>query len=170
MHKRRAFTLIELIIVAAIIAILATLAVASVTRARQKAKLARVTSELESIATSVNQYASDNNYVYPPDTERSVPPGLEKYLAGGTWPTSIWPNGVFDWENWTSNGSQVYQITYRLCDLTDPVSTCKDPVLFPNFVRQSGIFYCIDGPCVPHRDNPTAPGYCVNCARKEVNY
>lgn len=161
----------ELIIVVSIIAILATMAIVGYGKARQKAKLARVDKDLSTIAVALNQYAQDNNFQYPPDTSRGVPPGLEKYLTGGVWPTSAWPHGVFDWDNWvdTSN-NQVYQITYRLCDTNDPIAYCSDPVLFPNFTRNSGIYYCIQGPCVPHRDEPTAPGYCVNCTKKEVNY
>jgi hypothetical protein len=141
-------------------------------RARSTAKLSRVSTELTDIATSVTQYAEDHAYQYPPDASRGVPPGLEKYLAGGTWPTGGWPQGVFDWDNWLhpTNGQQVYQISYRLCDTDDPVEDCSDPVLFPNFVRNSSIFYCISGPCIPHHDSPDVPGYCINCTPKEQNY
>jgi prepilin-type N-terminal cleavage/methylation domain-containing protein len=175
MPKRRGFTLIELIVVVSIIAILAMLATFGMLRSRELSKLARVSSELSTIATSATQYASDNNYQYPPDTSRSVPPGLEKYLAGGVWPTSIWPHGVFDWDNWTTvNGQtspQIVQMTYRLCDIDDPVSYCQDKIIFPtSFTNNSGIFYCIQGPCVPHQDHPNDPGYCVNCTPKQVNY
>ena len=169
--KKRGFTMVELGIVIVIIAILTALAIFYYTHARANAKLARVSTELGDIATSVNQYAEDNNYQFPADTSRGVPPGLEKYLANGVWPVSVWPNGVFDWDNWVDgNGQQIYQISYRLCDTNDPITDCSDPVLFPNFVRNSSIFYCISGPCVPHRDTPTVPGYCVNCVPKEQNY
>jgi prepilin-type N-terminal cleavage/methylation domain-containing protein len=168
--KRRAFTILELVIVVALIAILAYLVTTSLLKMREKAKLSRVSNELSSIATSVTQYYQDNNYTYPADVDRAVPPGLEKYLAGGVWPTSVWPHGVFDWDNWVNNGQHVYQISYRLCDLNDPIEYCSDPILFPNFTRYSSIFYCISGPCVPHRDHPTDPGYCVNCTPHEVNY
>lgn len=168
--KRCAFTLIEVMTVVAIILILATLATLYFSRMREKAKVTRITEELQQISTAVTQYAEDNNYHYPDDVNRGVPPGLERYLQGGVWPTSIWPHGVFDWDNWVVDGQQVYQITYRLCDTDDPIAYCSDPVLFPNFVRNSSIYYCISGPCVPHRDTPTVPGYCVNCKPHEVNY
>lgn len=170
MHKRRGYTIVEVTIVIVVILILATLSVIYLAKARQKAKLSRVSTELTEIATSLSQYAEDNNYQYPADTNRSVPPGLERYLQGGTWPVSQWPTGVFDWDNWTINGAKVYQISYRLCDIDDPISACSDPVLFPNFVRNSSIFYCISGACVPHESSPTVPGYCVNCNPKERNY
>lgn len=170
--QRRAFTIIELLIVIAIMAILATLSVLYVRQARTKAKLSRVSTELSQISSALTQYAEDNNYQYPPDTSRAVPPGLERYLTGGTWPEGPWPTGVFDWENWLhpTTNEQIYQISYRLCDIGDPESACADPILFPNFVRNSSIFYCISGPCIPHRDSPSVPAYCVNCNPKPQNY
>jgi|GEM_PF-2018583 len=169
--KRRGFTLIELIIAVVLIAILATLVALSVIRLRESAKLSRVSTELGEISSALNEYAQDNNYQYPPDTSRNVPPGLEKYLAGGVWPISAWPHGQFDWDNWYgADGTQVYQISYHICGTNDPVSYCSDPVLFPNFVQDSSIFYCISGPCIPHQNESTIPGYCVNCVVKPQNY
>lgn len=170
MRKRSGFTLVELMVVVAVIVILAVITMLYMTKARANTRLARVSTELTEIATSLSQYADDNNFQYPADTSRSVPPGLEKYLIGGVWPESIWPKGVFDWENWvTSSGQQIYQMSYRLCDVDDPIASCSDPILFPHFQRNSSIFYCISGPCIPHLDSPTVPGYCVNCKPKEQN-
>lgn len=174
MKQQRGFTLIELIVVMAIIAILAVLILMGVGRLRSRAKIARVSAELTDISKAVTQYAQDNNYQYPADTDRDVPPGLEKYLANGTWPESIWPHGVFDWDNWTNaSGQQIYQISYRLCGLSDPDSYCSDTT-FPFFTRYSSIYYCISdasgGSCQPHRDYPNAPGYCINCKVKKVNW
>lgn len=180
---KRAFTLIELLIVIALIAVLAFLSVISLYRVREKAKLSRVEADLATVAKAVNQYADDNNYTYPPDTVRSVPPGLEKYLQGGTWPTSAWSNGTFDWDNLVYDyhsqsvantpvkyqpnvGKSYLAITYHLCGLNDPQSACSDPVLFPQFVQDSSIFYCINGPCIPHQSEPDIYGYCVNCKVK----
>ncbi len=176
MKKWRGFTLVELMIAIAIIVILATIITLYLFKQRSNSKLARVTEELTTMSTALSQYAEDNNYVYPADVDRGLPPGLEKYLAGGQWPISVWPHGVFDYDNWqrtdsgANYGKQVYQISYRLCGLSDPVSYCQDPVLFPTFTQKSSIFYCISGPCVPHRDAPFDPGYCVNCNPKKQNY
>ena len=157
--------------VIALVAILAIITTLYVTRLRAQSKLARVGADLTVIASALNEYAQDNNYQYPADVSRAVPPGLEKYLAGGVWPTSAWPNGEFDWDNWLgANNQQVYQISYHLCNTGDPVATCSDPILFPNFVQDSSIFYCISGPCIPHQNEPTIPGYCINCVIKPQNY
>ncbi len=170
MHTKRGFTLVELIIVIAIIAILATLAVLGVIRYQANSKLTRVTTELNTLATATTQYAEDHNYTYPADVSRGMPPGLEKYLPNQVWPTSVWPHGQFDYDAWPYNGQQVYQISYHLCGTGDPASTCADPILFPTFVSDSTVFYCISGPCIPHQDEPNIPGYCVNCTIKKVNY
>lgn len=168
--RRPAFTLIELIITITILALLSYLGAAAYLHLRERSKLARVSADLFDMGSAVTQYVQDNNYQYPADVSRGMPNGLEKYLAGGVWPKSIWAHGLFDWDNWTNNGQQVYQITYHLCDVNDPIEYCSDPVLFPTFVRDSGIFYCISGPCIPHQNEPTIPGYCVNCTIKKVNY
>ncbi|NQU43300.1 prepilin-type N-terminal cleavage/methylation domain-containing protein [bacterium] len=62
---RRAFTLIELLIVVAIIAILAAIAVPNFLEAQVRAKVSRVQSDLRTIATGLEAYAVDCNR-YPP--------------------------------------------------------------------------------------------------------
>ena len=192
MHSRnRAFTLIELIVVIALVAILSVLVILSLYRVKQKARLSVLSDDLFTIAKSVNQYVDDHNYAYPPTASRGVvPTGLDAYLLGGVWPTGPWKLGQFEWDNliYTYHaqvtpsgvpaayqpylGKKLYQASYHLCPLNDPNPTvnCVDPVLFPNFIPDSSIFYCLDGPCVPHQDEPEIVGYCVNCKVKQVNY
>lgn len=57
----RAFTLIELLIVVAIIAILAAIAVPNFLEAQVRAKVSRVKSDMRSLATAIEAYAVDNN-------------------------------------------------------------------------------------------------------------
>lgn len=63
--KRNAFTLIELLIVVAIIGILAAIAVPNFMNAQVRAKVARVQSEHKSIQTALESFFIDNNG-YPP--------------------------------------------------------------------------------------------------------
>lgn len=173
MHRSKgAFTIIEMVVAIVIIAVLAAVTSQYVRQHRAKTRLARVSTDLVTIASALTQYAEDNNYIYPADANRDVPPGLERYLQNGQWPDSAWPHGVFDWDNWIhpTTGEQIYQISYRLCGPSDPDSDCSDPILFPNFGRNSAIFNCISGPCIPHSSAPTAPGYCINCVPKQQNY
>lgn len=88
----RAFTLIELLIVVAIIAILAAIAVPNFLEAQTRAKVAAGASALRTVATGLESYAVDNNkYPYtesvgptifmpPGGTPRVNPSGI---LAGG---------------------------------------------------------------------------------------
>lgn len=63
--KRLAFTLIELLIVVAIIAILAAIAVPNFLEAQMRAKISRARTDMRSISTALESYAVDNNK-YPP--------------------------------------------------------------------------------------------------------
>ncbi|MGC8741439.1 MAG: prepilin-type N-terminal cleavage/methylation domain-containing protein [Candidatus Sumerlaeaceae bacterium] len=62
--RSRAFTLIELLIVVAIIAILAAIAVPNFLEAQVRSKVARCKADMRSMATAVESYAVDNN-TYP---------------------------------------------------------------------------------------------------------
>lgn len=62
---KKAFTLIELLIVVAIIAILAAIAVPNFLEAQVRSKVARVRSDIRSYATALEAYYIDNN-AYPP--------------------------------------------------------------------------------------------------------
>lgn len=63
-NRTQAFTLIELLIVVAIIAILAAIAVPNFLEAQTRSKVSRVASDMRTIATAVEAYAVDNN-TYP---------------------------------------------------------------------------------------------------------
>ncbi|MDX9753383.1 MAG: prepilin-type N-terminal cleavage/methylation domain-containing protein [bacterium] len=63
--KQKGFTLIELLIVVAIIGILAAIAVPNFMNAQIRAKVARVQSDMKSLATSFESYRLDRN-TYPP--------------------------------------------------------------------------------------------------------
>lgn len=65
LSKRHAFTLIELLIVVAIIAILAAIAVPNFLEAQMRAKVSRVRTDLRTVATALESYYVDNNR-YPP--------------------------------------------------------------------------------------------------------
>lgn len=62
---KKAFTLIELLIVVAIIAILAAIAVPNFLEAQVRSKVSRARTDMRSAATALEAYAVDNNK-YPP--------------------------------------------------------------------------------------------------------
>jgi len=61
MNKKAAFTLIELLIVVAIIAILAAIAVPNFLEAQVRSKVSRVMSDMRTIAVAIECYTVDNN-------------------------------------------------------------------------------------------------------------
>jgi len=85
MPKLRAFTLIELLIVVAIIAILAAIAVPNFLEAQVRAKVSRCKEDMRSLAVGLEVYKTDTNH-YPPDVQHYqwlMPP-----------PPPEWPNNT----------------------------------------------------------------------------
>src|SRR5438128_4503738 len=68
---RRAFTLIELLIVIGIISILALVALPNMLDAQVRAKVARGKADLRTISTSMEAYAVDHNR-YPPNYDTGL--------------------------------------------------------------------------------------------------
>ncbi|MCL5269969.1 MAG: prepilin-type N-terminal cleavage/methylation domain-containing protein [bacterium] len=71
-NRREAFTLIELLIVVAIIAILAAIAVPNFLEAQVRSKVARVKSDQRTLATGLESYYVDHNK-YPPEDDPNQP-------------------------------------------------------------------------------------------------
>lgn len=84
MKTDKAFTLIELLIVVAIIAILAAIAIPNFLESQTRAKIARTKADIRTIATGLEEYAVDNN-AYPPhllpDTSEVPYPNRYFYLT-----------------------------------------------------------------------------------------
>ena len=82
LQKRRAgFTLVEIMIVVAIIALLAAIAVPGFLRARKRSQASRIINDLRLIDSAVDQYAIENNKT----SGASVPTtAWTAYLKAGT--------------------------------------------------------------------------------------
>ena len=80
--KNNAFTLIELLIVVAIIAILAAIAVPNFLEAQTRAKVSRCKADMRSLATALESYSTDNNNKYPPEyLTLPISDGLREQMA-----------------------------------------------------------------------------------------
>lgn len=88
--ERKAFTLIELLIVVAIIAILAAIAVPNFLEAQTRAKVSRAKSDLRTLAVGLEAYAVDNNK-YPYITDGAAG---EYVMPAGFPPNRTGPGGL----------------------------------------------------------------------------
>ena len=82
---KKGFTLVEIMIVVAIIALLAALVLPGLLRARINANEAAAQANLKTIATACESYASANNGMYPTswsDLLSGTAPYLNKNLSG----------------------------------------------------------------------------------------
>ena len=77
--KRQGFTLIELMIVVAIIGILAAIAIPKFAELINKSKEGAIKGQLSAIRSAINVYYTDNEGVYPMDTLEVLVP---KYIKG----------------------------------------------------------------------------------------
>lgn len=100
---QRAFTLIELLIVVAIIAILAAIAVPNFLEAQTRSKVSRARADMRTLATGLEAYYVDNNgYPWQNGSSRSlnppslgIAPGYGPTLERLTTPVSYLSGGVF---------------------------------------------------------------------------
>jgi prepilin-type N-terminal cleavage/methylation domain-containing protein len=82
--KANAFTLVEIMIVVAIIALLAAIAVPGFLRARKRSQASRIINDLRLIDSAVDQYAIENNK------------------------TTGWAVNTADWTNYLKKGTNLY--------------------------------------------------------------
>lgn len=83
-QARAKFTLVELLVVVAIIAILAALLLPALQQARYKAKTVVCSSNLRQIGVGITTYASDYDFYYPYTCKRGGA-GVPNYWAGSGW-------------------------------------------------------------------------------------
>lgn len=168
LRKKNGFSLIELLLVVAVIGIITTIVLISNIRAKEKTYLSRADIELKTFAYALKMYAFEHNNTFPDDVNRDLPSGIETYLnTDPEWPSAPWPGSVYDWDNWSIDGENIYQISIRFCPVGGPLSACVFPneSWAQNFNVNSAYYYCVSGSCRSHISEPIDyPGYCMNCS------
>jgi type II secretion system protein G len=92
MNRNRAFTLIELLIVVAIIAILAAIAVPNFLEAQTRSKVVRASADMRSLATAIEAYRVDNNRYPPASTPANFYLGYYKLTSPIAYMTTLPPD------------------------------------------------------------------------------
>jgi len=87
--RRGGFTLVEIMIVVAIIALLAAIAVPNFLRSRKRSQASRILEDLRMVDSAVDQYAIENNKtagnpVAWNDVQKYLKTGTALYTSGGT--------------------------------------------------------------------------------------
>ena len=117
---RKAFTLIELLIVVAIIGILAAIAVPNFLNAQTRAKIARAEADMRSLRTAIQSYQIDSNH-YPPGRRQPDPVSLRDRLSLITTPIAYIaaiPADPF-WNEFSILSPEFYD-TYDYLDAASP--------------------------------------------------
>lgn len=132
MKTRTGFTLVEVMIVVAIVMTLATLALSSVLRARHNAnEMAAVASCRTIVTATQNYYASNYPHVYPNSLSDLVPPisdpgYIDSVLASGAKQGYTFSYNLVDSESFTLNANPVSSgKTGTRCFFADETSVIK---------------------------------------------
>ena len=96
--NRAAFTLVEIMIVVAIIGLLAAIAMPAWSRARTDSKNTTFIADLKVASAAFEQYAMEHGD-FPPDAGPGVvPAGMAPYLTGMNWTAPTPLGGQWDWD------------------------------------------------------------------------
>jgi len=105
---KRGFTLVEVMIVVAIIVILASISIPALLRARMSARVSLVASNLKTFATGFQMYYNTNGAL-PADAHLALPVGMENFISTDDWASDAL-GGVYNWEGptWGEGGPYDY--------------------------------------------------------------
>ena len=137
----KGFTLIELMVVIAIIGILAVIAIPNFISYRKKAKIVSVVANLKNFEKGFQAYAIDEGE-FPNDSHMVLPdlPKMEKYINPKVWGKTTPLGGTFNWEGQDSYpyaGIAIFEVTAPQQDLELLDSMLDDGDLTQGKFRQT---------------------------------
>lgn len=97
-YKKRGFTLVEIMIVVAIIGILAALGFPAMYEAGNRARARRFARDIQTAGHAFVQYSFETG-AYPADvTPAQMPAGMSEYLGNFPWTQNTVIGGSWDWD------------------------------------------------------------------------
>lgn len=98
-YSKTGFTLVEIMIVVAIVGLLASLAIPNMLKAGQRSRKARFSREIQNAGHAFVQYSFEHGD-YPADkTPAQMPSGMATYLEGFPWQEETVIGGQWDWDH-----------------------------------------------------------------------
>ncbi|MCF7816527.1 MAG: type II secretion system GspH family protein [Kiritimatiellales bacterium] len=148
-QSKSAFTLVEIMIVVAIIGLLASLGLPNLLKAGKKSRSARFAREIKNAGHAFVQYAFDHG-TYPPDkTPTEMPVGMAEYLKGFPWAEDTVIGGQWDWDYGqfgVSAGVSVYSPGWSSAQMQEIDAMIDDGNLATGEFREraSGYIYVLE--------------------------
>jgi type IV pilus assembly protein PilA len=137
--QRQGFTLVEIMIVVAIIGLLAAIAIPSFVKARKRAQATTFISDLRVACDAFELYTMEKG-TYPPDkTPGVIPPGMADYLAKTHWTEKTPIGGQWDWDNGqfgSKAGVSVYEPDRTVLEMQEIDKMIDDGNLGTGIFRQ----------------------------------
>jgi prepilin-type N-terminal cleavage/methylation domain-containing protein len=99
-RRNAGFTLVEIMLVCAVIALVAAIGVPAWIRARKRAQATKLVNELRTIADAFQLYNSETRHLPPDSDPATIPAGMEPYMPSqSTWTTEAPGGGHWYWVN-----------------------------------------------------------------------
>jgi prepilin-type N-terminal cleavage/methylation domain-containing protein len=105
--NRRAFTIIELLMVVTIIGLLSSIAVPKYREMRRRATAAQMMGDFDAMRHATLSFYVDSQYFPAEVGSNEIPPGLVNYLPTGY--AMKKPQWTMDYENWGTTGATYLQ-------------------------------------------------------------
>jgi len=116
-RNKKGFTLVEIMIVVAIIGILSAISIPAMLRAAEKARARRFAREIQAAGHAFVRFSFDHGE-YPADrTPAQMPDGMAEYLTGFPWTEETVIGGSWDWDS--GQFSTLAGVSVYLPDWTD---------------------------------------------------
>jgi type II secretory pathway pseudopilin PulG len=136
--RSAAFTLVELMLIVAILADLAVIALPAFIRSRNLAQNTKFISDLRTASGAFEMYAAENNSYPPTSTAGVIPTGMAIYLRGFPWSSTNSIGGQWLWAPNYQNCTATIQVSFP--SAPDDLRMTDIDTRFDNGILATGAF------------------------------